>query len=101
MARLKTLLATIPVLVGLAAGAALASDAEEIRMLAEAKITLQQAIDVAQRHQGGQAFEASIDDDSFQPVFEVSVVKDNRVYDVWVSGSDGKVLRVREDTKKD
>lgn len=100
MARLKTFFTTVAVLTGLAAGSAMASDAEEIRMLAQTKITLQQAIDAAQQHQGGQAFEASIDDDSFQPVYEVSVVKDNRVYDVWVSGLDGKVLRVREDTKK-
>ncbi len=99
MARLKTLFATVTVLAGLAAGTAVASDADELRMLAQTKITLQQAIDAAQRHQGGQAFEASIDDDSFQPVYEVSVVKDDRVYDVWVSGIDGKVLNVREDRK--
>ena len=99
MARLKNFFATATVLAGLVAGTALASDADEIRMLAQTKITLQQAIDAAQRHQGGQAFEASIDDDSFQPVYEVSIVKEDRVYDVWVSGIDGKVLNVREDRK--
>ncbi|MDY7231602.1 PepSY domain-containing protein [Hyalangium rubrum] len=99
MARLKNLFTAVAVLAGLGAGSALASDADEIRMLGQTKITLVQAIEAAQRHQGGQAYEASIDDDSFEPVYEVSVVKDNRVYDVRVSGTDGKVLGAREDRK--
>jgi uncharacterized membrane protein YkoI len=99
MFRLKNAFATAAILGGIVAGTALASDADEIKMLAQTKISLQQAIELAQQHQGGQAFEASIDDDSFKPVYEVSVVKDNRVYDVWVDGVEGKVLRAREDTK--
>jgi uncharacterized membrane protein YkoI len=99
MFRLKNAFATAAILGGMVAGTALGSDADEIKMLAQTKITLQQAIELAQQHQGGQAFEASIDDDSFKPVYEVSVVKDNRVYDVWVDGVEGKVLRAREDTK--
>ncbi|WP_225410487.1 PepSY domain-containing protein [Stigmatella hybrida] len=99
MFRLKDALATAAILGGMVAGTALAKDADEIKMLAQTKITLQQAIELAQQHQGGQAFEASIDDDSFTPVYEVSVVKDNRVYEVWVDGVEGKVLRAREDRK--
>ncbi|MDC0709292.1 PepSY domain-containing protein [Stigmatella sp. ncwal1] len=101
MSRLHNAFATVALLAGFAGGTALASDADEIKMLAQTKITLQQAIELAQQHQGGQAFEASIDDDSFKPVYEVSVVKDNRVYDVWVDGVEGKVLGAREDRKKD
>lgn len=82
-------------LAGLAA--AHAADADELRMLEQAKISLTQAIDAAERHQGGRAIEASLDDDSFQPAYEVSVVKDGRVYDVQVDGNSGQVLGARED----
>lgn len=82
---------------GLVASVASASQAREVRMLTQTKVTLQQAIDAAQRHQGGQALKASLDDDRANPVYEVSVVKDSRVYDVWVDGVNGKVLEARED----
>ncbi|MET0406468.1 MAG: PepSY domain-containing protein [Cystobacter sp.] len=97
--RMNNLLPTFVLMIGLAAGAASASKAGEIKMLAQTKISLQQAIDAAQRHQGGQALEASLDDDSFKPVYEVTLVKDSRVYDVWVDGVDGKVVGAREDVK--
>ncbi len=97
--RMNNLLVACLLGMGLVADAAFASHASELRMLAQTKISLQQAIDAAQRHQGGQALEASLDDDSFKPVYEVSIVKDNRVFDVWVDGVDGKVLGAREDVK--
>lgn len=84
---------------GLVANVAAASQAKDVRMLAQTKITLQQAIDAAQRHQGGQALGASLDDDRPKPVYEISIVKDNRVYDVWVDGVNGKVLEAREDVQ--
>jgi signal transduction histidine kinase len=62
--------------------AALARDAEEIRALSEAKISLTQAIFAAEKHQGGQAYEAKVDDDSFKPEYEIDVAKDGRVYEV-------------------
>ena len=74
-----------------------AEDASEIKALTEAKISLTQAIDAAEKHQGGKALDASIDDDSFTPTFEVSVVKDGKVYDVRIDGVKGTVLGARED----
>lgn len=74
-----------------------AEDASEIKALTEAKISLTQAIEAAEKHQGGQALDASIDDDSFTPTFEVSVVKDGKVYDVRVDGVKGTVIGARED----
>ena len=76
---------------------ALANDADEVRALSETKISLTQAIAAAERHQGGQAYEAKVDEDSFKPEYEVDVVKDGRVYEVRVDGVSGEVIGARED----
>jgi uncharacterized membrane protein YkoI len=76
---------------------ALADDAEKVRALSEAKISLTQAIAAAEKHQGGQAYEASIDDDSFKPEYEINIVKDGKTYEVTVDGVSGTVIGSRED----
>lgn len=76
---------------------ALADDHKEIEHLANAKITLAQAIEIAEKASGGKAFDASIEDDAKQPEFEVEVVKDNKIHKVLVNGVDGKVISVQED----
>ncbi|MEY6433506.1 PepSY domain-containing protein [Thioalkalicoccus limnaeus] len=73
------------------------ADRDAIRMLSEAKISLIDAIRSAETHQGGQAIEAGLDDDSFRPAYEVTVVKDGRVFDVQVDAVNGAVFGVRED----
>lgn len=73
------------------------ADAEDIRAASEAKISLVKAIQNAESHQGGKAIDASIDDDSFSPTYEVTVVKDDRVYDVRVDAVSGGVIGARED----
>jgi uncharacterized membrane protein YkoI len=74
------------------------ADMSDARALQDAKITLQQAIAAAEKHQGGQSIDASIDDDSFSgPSFEVSIFKEGRLYDVQVDGKSGEVTGVRED----
>lgn len=94
---MKTLATLAAVLALGTAATAYAEDAGDIRALQAAKISLVQAIQAAEKHQGGQAIDASIDDDSFKSSYEVTVVKDNRVYDVHVSGEDGSILGARED----
>lgn len=74
-----------------------ALDAPEYRMLADTKINLIQAIQAAEKNLGGTAVEAGLDDDSFKPAYEVSVVKDGRVFDVQVDGVSGEVVGSRED----
>ncbi len=76
---------------------AFAADRSDIRLLAETKISLVQAIQAAEKHQSGKAIDASLDDDSFKPAYEVSVVKDDRIFDVQVDGVTGEVLGARED----
>lgn len=76
---------------------AFAADKGDIRLLSETKISLIQAIQAAEKHQSGKAIDASLDDDSFKPAYEVSVVKDDRIFDVQVDGVTGEVLGARED----
>jgi len=76
---------------------AVASDLEEVEMLSKSKINLTEAIALAEKHSGGKALSASIEDDSFSPTFEVSVTKDGKVYDVQIDGTKGEVTGSRED----
>jgi uncharacterized membrane protein YkoI len=82
---------------GLAISAAALADQDDIRLLAETRVTLIEAIEIAQNHQGGQAYEATLDDDSFTPEYEVNVVVDNVSYEVTVDGVSGEVRKVKED----
>lgn len=92
----KPFLATVAV-IGLMGSAAFAADASDIRLLKETKITLTQAIAAAEKNLGGQALEASLDDDSFKPAYDVSIVKGDKVFDVQVDGVTGEVIGSRED----
>jgi uncharacterized membrane protein YkoI len=77
-------------------GLALA-DVEDVRALSEAKISLIDAIQAAEAHTNGIAFEAQIEDDSFSPEFEVGIVTGNTVYEVRIDGETGDVISARED----
>jgi uncharacterized membrane protein YkoI len=79
------------------AAAAARADQEDLRLFAEAKVRLTQAIATAEKHLDGQAIGAKLDDDSFKPAYQVSVVKDNRVFDVQVDAVTNAVLSSRED----
>jgi uncharacterized membrane protein YkoI len=87
---------TVAGVAGAAATAAWA-DQEELNLPLQAKVMLTQAIATAEQHLGGRAIGAKLDDDSFKPAYEVTVVKDNRVYDVHVDAVTNAVLGSRED----
>src|SRR3712207_526261 len=80
-----------------AAAAAARADQEDLRLFSEAKVMLTQAIATAEQHLGGQAIGAKLDDDSFKPAYEVTIVKDNLVFDVYVDAVTNAVLGSRED----
>ncbi len=80
-----------------AAATAARADQEDLRLFSEAKVVLTQAIATAEQHLGGQAIGAKLDDDSFRPAYDVTVVKDNRVFDVQVDAVTNAVLGSRED----
>jgi uncharacterized membrane protein YkoI len=80
-----------------AAATAARADQEKLDLFLQAKVMLTQAIATAEQHLGGRAIGAKLDDDSFKPAYEVTVVKDNRVYDVQVDAVTNAVLGSRED----
>ncbi len=86
----------IPVsLAGLAlAGVALA-DKEDLKLLEQTSISLTEAIAIAEKHQGGRAYEANLDDDSFSPEYEVDVAVGSTFFEVTVNGVTGEVAKVR------
>jgi len=92
----QTILLTAAAATLLLSGAAVA-DRDDIRLLAETKISLIEAIEIAQAHQGGIAYEAKLDDDSFTPEYEVDLVFEDRIYEVTVDGVTGEVRKVKED----
>ena len=79
------------------AAAAARADQEELDLFLQAKVVLTQAIATAEQHLGGRAIGAKLDDDSFKPAYEVTVVKDDRVFDVQVDAVTNAVLGSRED----
>lgn len=80
----------------LAAGHVLA-DKEDREALMNAKISLVEAIQAAEGVNGGKAYDAGIDDDSFEPEYEVSISRENRSYEVRINGVTGEVIGERED----
>jgi uncharacterized membrane protein YkoI len=93
----RTLLGALAVAGVMGAAAAARADQEDLRLYSEAKVMLTQAIATAEKYLGGQAIGAKLDDDSFKPAYEVSVVKDNRVFDVHVDAVTNAVISSRED----
>ncbi|MAN73444.1 MAG: peptidase M4 [Henriciella sp.] len=82
---------------GLATAGLAFADIDDARALEEADISLVAAIMAAEDATQGKAFEAQVEDDSFSPEFEISVLADGKVYDVIVDGVTGEVKSTRED----
>ncbi len=97
MKRNLTALAVVTLLLVATIAAPAHADRDDIRGMDEAKISLTTAIDKAEKHAGGTAYEASYDNDSFKPAFDVEVTKDGRFYDVRIDGISGDVIGMRED----
>lgn len=93
----RTLLGALAVAGVMGAAAAARADQEDLRLYSEAKVMLTQAIATAEKHLDGQAIGAKLDDDSFKPAYQVTVVKDNRVFEVEVDAVTNAVIGSRED----
>jgi uncharacterized membrane protein YkoI len=94
---LTTLLGATAIVGVMGAATAARADQEDLRLSSEAKVMLTQAIATAEQHLDGRAIGAKLDDDSFKPAYEVTVVKDNRVFDVYVDAVTNAVISSRED----
>ena len=64
---------------------------------AGAKVSLTQAISVAEQHAAGKATKAEFERGKQGPLYEVQVVSGSKVYDVRVDAEQGTVLASRED----
>lgn len=82
---------------GIATAGFAIADVEDARALDDAEISLVAAILAAEESTQGKAFDAQIEDDSFSPEYEISVVADGKIYDVIVDGVTGEVKSTRED----
>lgn len=69
--------------------------------LAQAKITLAQAVAAAEQHAGGQATKAELERRQGRMAFEVEVVKGRAVSNVVVDATDGRVLAASADRDDD
>ncbi len=65
--------------------------------LAQAKVTLVQAVAAAEQHAGGRATKAELERHKGKLAFEVEVVKGAAVSNVMVDAADGKVLAASAD----
>ena len=72
-------------------------EAKELQLFSQAKISLTEAIKVAEQKTGGKAMEAEVDDESNTVQFEIEVLKDGKIYEVMVDGKTGKVVKVSLD----
>ena len=70
---------------------------QELKLFNSAKISLIDAIKVAEQKTGGKAMEAEVNDDSDTIQFEIDVLKDGKTHEVIVDGKTGSVLNVSLD----
>lgn len=70
---------------------------KDLRLLEEAKISLTEAIQIAEKHVGGKAIEADLDRENGKAVYDVSVIKAEREHEVRLDAVTGDVLRVKEE----
>jgi uncharacterized membrane protein YkoI len=79
------------------AGESKEKEAKELALFSQAKISLTEAIKIAEQNVGGKAMEAELDDESNTIQFEIEILKDGKIHEVKVDGKTGKVLKVSLD----
>ena len=97
--RRKLTLSAFAVLTAVALGTAYAENSMEndARTLQQAKISLTQAIAIAEQHVGGKAIRAELEDENGTLVYGVEVGSGVQTTDVKVGMSDGKILSAQAD----
>lgn len=107
MSKTKLLSGAIAVLlITGAAGVALASagkddESQEVRAVAQAKVSMTDAIRTAEQQAGGRAVDASFDDESGHALYEVEVLNGATVHNVYVDAQTGKVAKVTQGDQGD
>ena len=72
-------------------------ETQELKLFNAAKVSLIDAIKVAEQKTGGKAMEAEVNDDSDTIQFKIDVLKDGKTHEVIVDGKTGSVLKVSLD----
>lgn len=89
----KAIIATTVLALGVGSAAfASASGNDAVTSLAQATITLDQAVRAAEQHAGGRATKAELERHQGKAAFEVEVVNGQAVSDVVVDATDGSIL---------
>jgi uncharacterized membrane protein YkoI len=73
---------------------------DEAQALAQARTSLVQAIEAAERHAGGKAVSARLEDENGRFVYEVEVIASGKSTGVKVDSGDGKVLSAPADERE-
>lgn len=72
------------------------NDVRKYNALRSAKISLTQAMQIANRSVSGQVTEAEFDTEDGTPVFEVKVINSGQKYKVYVDTTTGKVIKTKK-----
>lgn len=70
---------------------------DAVAELAKAKVALIEAIGTAEKHTQGRAARAELENGRNGPVYAIELVVNDKVFDVRVDATDGKVLSSKED----
>lgn len=73
---------------------AVAADRSEINLIDKTQIPLPQAIDLALNEIPGKAFEVDLDSIRRLPVYEVSILTEDKVYEVTIDAINGTIIKV-------
>ena len=97
--RRKLTLSAFAVLTAVAIGTAYGANSPEndARTVQQAKISLTQAIAIAEQHVGGKAIHAELEDENGTLVYGVEVASGEQTTDVKVDVSDGRILSAQAD----
>ncbi|MBT9099927.1 PepSY domain-containing protein [Methylovulum psychrotolerans] len=68
--------------------------AKKLQLFSQAKISLTEAIKIAEQKIGGKALEAELEDKASTVQFEVEVVKDGILHEAMIDAKTGQVLKV-------
>jgi uncharacterized membrane protein YkoI len=105
--RLFTLV-TVSVLTTGALGMAVAAYAKDnerrtnaAAIIANAKVTMAQAIAMAEQRTGGKAIGTGIEDENGTVLLEVQVIKDNQKHSVLIDPDSGQVVKIELDDEED
>lgn len=74
---------------------------DDARLGQSAKVSMVEAIKLAEKHVSGRAFHVDIDDDRFETAYEIELEVKGKVKEVWVSLNEPKVLEVKNDDDDD